>query len=156
MEPKPWTQAEKKEIAQMRKAGKPDSEIIGWMKVGNNRKGICPPIRSKKMATKKKGKISKKKTTPARKATGQRGRAKGTFLGDTITAVPGQDDKFYKNFPRYHAYQLLCKKKKMKTAAFVDAVEKLEGVETRPQALGILTKLIKKGCAETSGVKKAA
>ncbi len=108
------------------------------------------------MATKKKGKTSKKKTTPARKEPGKRGRTKGTFLGDTVTAVTGLDDKFYKNFPRYAAYQLICKKKKMKTSAFVDAIEKLDGVNTRGQALGILTKLVDKECVTVSGVKKEA
>ncbi len=158
MEVKPWTKAERKEIAQLTKAGKSDSEIRGWMKTGNNRKGICPPIRSKKMATKKGSKKKKaaSKKTPARKPAGKRGRAKGTFLGTTVTAVPGKDDSFYKNFPRYEAYQLLCKKKSMKTSAFVDAVEKFKKVTSRAQALGILTKLVDKGCTKTSGEKKAA
>ena len=156
MEVKPWTAKEKKEIAQLTKDGRSDSEIRGWMKTGNNRKGICPPIRSKKMVTKKKGKKKAAKKTPARKPAGKRGRAKGTFLGTTVTAITGKDDEFYKNFPRYEAYQLLCKKKSMKTSAFVDAVEKFKKVTSRGQALGILTKLVDKGCAKTSGEKKAA
>ncbi len=156
MEPEPWTAAEKKEIQKLTKAGKTDSEIRGWMKIGNNRKGTCPPIRSKKMATKKK--TSKKKAaakTPGRKPAGKRGRTKGTFLGTTVTAIKGQEKSFYKGFPRFEAYELLCKKGSMKTSAFVDAVEKFKKVTSRAQALGILTKLIDKGCAKTSGEKKA-
>jgi len=160
VKPKPWTAKEKKEIARLRKKGHDDGYIHGYMKVGNNRKGICPPIRSKKMATKKttskKKGSKKKKTTAGKKPAGTRGRTKGTFLGDTITAVAGKDEKFYKQFPRYAAYQLLCKKKVMKTSTFVDNVERLPDVKNRAQALGILTKLVEKGCAVTSGEKKAA
>jgi hypothetical protein len=104
------------------------------------------------MATAKKTgkKAAKKKVvkkTPAKKAKGKPGRKAGEFkCGDTLTAVQGLDDKFYKKFPRYAAYQLICKKKTMKTVAFVDAVEKMDGVKTRGQALGILTKLLDKNC----------
>jgi len=156
---KPWTSEERKEIAQLRKAGKSDSYIYGFMKTGNKRRGNAPPLRSKKMATKKKGKTKKstKKTTAGRKKSGKSGRKAGGFkIGDTLTAVQDQDDKFYKQFPRYTAYELLCKKKTMKTSAFVDAVEKLPNVNSRNQALGILTKLIEKKCAVASGEKKAA
>ncbi len=116
------------------------------------------------MATRKKGKTSKKKaskkkTTAARKPAGKRGRKAGGFqCGEKLVAVKGMADKFYKNFPRYRAYQLLCKAgaKGMATAAFVDQVEKIDGVKTRGQALGILTKLLDKECAKASGTKKAA
>lgn len=157
----PWTPKEKKEIARLRKAGKDDSYIRGWMKKGRRSNDI-PPItqRSRPMATKKKSKTSKKKaakTTASRKTKGKGGRKPGGFqVGETLTAVSGQDDHFYKQFPRYKAYQLLCKKKTMTTSAFVDQVEKLDGVKTRGQALGILTKLLDKGCAKASGNKKAA
>ena len=169
---KPWSKAELQEIAQLRKKGKSDSEIRGWMKTGNNRKGQCPSLneRSRPMATTKKtgkktqaqrltaGKKNGKKTA-GRKPAAKPGRKAGGFqCGENLVVVTGQDDKFYKKFPRYAAYQLLSKKgaKGMKTSAFVDAVEKLDGVKTRGQALGILTKLLKKGCATASGVKKAA
>ncbi len=166
---KPWTAAETKEIAQLRKKGWEDSRIRGWMKAGNNRKGQCPPLDEKEstMATKKKAKASKKKApakkkvskkkvakkAPAkkagRKAAKKAGRKAGEFkVGATLTAVKGLDDTFYKKFPRYKAYQLLCKKSPMKTEAFVNAVEKLDGVKSRGQALGILTKLLTKGCAK--------
>ena len=151
---KAWTEEELKEIAQLRNSGKSDSEIRGWMKVGNNRKGICPqlPEGNEPMATKKKGKkkvtkkkvtkkkvakkatkkkTTKKKTTPSRKKAARPGRKKGGFIVD--------------RFPRGKAYALLLNKGSMSTDAFVDAVEKIEGVKSRAQALGILTKLIDKG-----------
>jgi hypothetical protein len=43
----------------------------------------------------------------------------------------------------------------MKTADFVDTVEKLDGVKSRGQALGILTKLLSKKAAEASGANKS-
>lgn len=161
---RPWTPAEKKEIAQLRKKGWSESRIFGWMKIGNKRKGHAPPLKEKKMATAKKGgkktakkKAAKKKTTAARKPKQKAGRKSGGFqVGDKLTAVTGLDDKFYQKFPRYKAYQLICKKKSMATSAFVDAVEKLDGVKSRGQALGILTKLLEKGCVKASGAKKAA
>jgi len=157
---KQWTKKEKKEIAHMRKAGHTDQYIAGWMK-GGRKSNEIPPVtqRSKPMATKKtaKKKASKKKTTASRKTKGKGGRKPGGFqVGETLTAISGQDDHFYKQFPRYAAYQLLCKSKKMATATFVDQVEKIKGVKNRGQALGILTKLLDKGCAKASGEKKAA
>ena len=149
----PYTKSEQTEIARLRKDGRDDSYITGWMKKcrGSNQ---VPSItqRSGPMATRKKTgtkkKAGAKKKTPARKAGAKPGRKAGEFkCGDTLTAVQGLDDKFYKKFPRYAAYQLLCKKKSMKTVAFVDAVEKISGVKTRGQALGILTKLLDKKCA---------
>lgn len=164
---KPWTEAELEEIAQMRKAGHDDSYIVGSMKV-SRRSNVIPPVRKrshtvatkKKRVTKKasKKKVSKKKVSKkvSRKKGTRPGRKKGAFkLGDKITAVKGQDEHFYKGFPRYAAYELLCKKGSMQTDKFVDEVEKLEGVKSRTQALGILTKLVDKGCAKMSG-KKAA
>ncbi len=165
---RPWTAAEKKEIAQLRKKGWDESRIRGWMKTGNNRKGICPPLKERKMATAKKGskkaakkskkKTTAKKTTAGRKSKAKPGRKSGGFqCGEKLTAVTGHDDSFYQKFPRYAAYKMICKKKTLATAAFVDAVEKLDGVKTRGQALGILTKLLDKGCIKASGaVKKAA
>lgn len=166
---KPWTVAEKTEIAQLRKKGWDDSRIRGWMKTSNHRKGQCPPLDQKEnaMATRKKAskkkvakkKVSKKKVSKkkvakkvaGRKAAKKPGRKAGEFkVGETLTAVQGLDDTFYKKFPRYKAYQLLCKKKKMKTADFIDEVEKLDGVNSRGQALGILTKLLKKDCAKAA------
>ena len=110
------------------------------------------------MATKKVvKKKAAKKTAPGRKAAKKPGRKSGGFqVGELLTAVKGKDDLFYKKFPRYAAYQLLCKKGKMKTSDFVDAVEKLEGVKSRAQALGILTKLLEKDCAKASGKTKTA
>jgi len=155
---KPWTKEESKEIARLRKAGYDDSYIRGSMKISRCSNNL-PPVaqRSRPMATKKKGKkkvASKKvtKKTASRKKASKPGRKTGGFqCGEKLTAVKGQDDKFYKKFPRYAAYQMLCKKGSMKTSAFVDAVEKLEGVKSRGQALGILTKLLDKGCAKASG-----
>lgn len=163
----PWTTKEKREIAQLRKKGWSESRIRGWMKTGNNRRGIAPPLKERIMATKKAGKKTttkkatdkntKKATKPGRKEAAKPGRKAGDFLvGETLTAVPGKDDLFYKKFPRYKAYELLCKKGPMKTVKFIDAVEKLEGVKSRNQALGILTKLLKKECAKATGQKKAA
>ena len=113
------------------------------------------------MATKKKAskKKASAKKTPARKKAARPGRKKGSYkLGDTITAVKGQDEHFYKGFPRYEAYQLLCNAKNgsMKTDTFLEKVEKLPKVKSRVQALGILTKLIDKGCAKMSGTSKPA
>jgi len=176
MTTKPWSKPELEEIAQLRKIGWENSRITGWMKTASHRKGHCPalPKEGGKMATKKAGKkaaskkVSKKaskkaaskkvsKKAAGKKAAGKAGRKTGGFqCGDTLTAVQGMEDSFYKQFPRFKAYQLICKKKKMKTTAFVDAVEKLEGVKSRGQALGILTKLLDKGCVTASGEKKAA
>lgn len=154
---KPWTTEERKEIARLRKAGHDNSYISGQMKV-TRRSNAIPPVtqRSKPMATKKVGKkkASKKKV---RKPAAKTGRKKGGFqIGDKLTAVKGLDDNFYKNFPRYAAYELICKKGSMATADFVAAVEKLKGVKSRAQALGILTKLVDKGCVKATGTKKAA
>ena len=114
----------------------------------------------KKKSTKKVVKKAAKKKVvkkAGRKAAAKPGRKPGGFqVGDTLTAVKGKDDEFYKKFPRYAAYQLICKKGKMDTAKFVDAVEKINGVKNRNQALGILTKLLEKGCVKASGKKKAA
>ena len=154
---KSWTKTEIKEIARLRKAGKDDSYIVGWMKKGR-KSNSTPPVtqRSKSMTTKKVGK-KKAKTIAGKKPAAKPGRKAGGFqCGEKLTVVKGQEDKFYKKFPRYAAYQLLLKKGSMKTSAFVDAVEKLSDVETRGQALGILTKLLKKGCATASGAKQAA
>ncbi len=157
MATKPWTNSERKEIARLRKLGRDDSYITGWMKKCRRSNNV-PSVRSKPMATRKVGtkkapaKKAAAKKTPARKKGAKPGRAKGAFkIGSKLTAVKGQDDQFYKNFPRYRAYQLLCKKGSMATSAFIDAVEKLDGVKSRGQALGILTKLIDKGCAKASG-----
>jgi len=150
---KPWSKSELKEIARLRKAGYDDSYIRGSMKISRGSNNL-PPVtqRSGPMATKKKGKkkvASKKAKKP--------GRSKGGFqCGEKLTAVKGQDDQFYKKFPRYAAYQLICKKGSMATSAFVDAVEKLSGVKSRGQALGILTKLLDKGCVKASGKTKKA
>jgi hypothetical protein len=166
---RPWTAEEKKVIAQLRKAGKDDSYITGWMKKGRKTNQI-PPVaqRSRPMATKKVGKkkvVKKKaagkkkavKKVAGRKPAKKAGRKTGGFqCGDKLTAVKGKDDEFYKKFPRYAAYQLLCKKGSMPTSNFVAAVEKLDGVKSRNQALGILTKLLDKGCAKASGKTKAA
>ena len=149
----PYTKSEREEILRLHKLGHDDSYIIGWMKKSRSSNQVPPIIWSNgKMATKKKTgkKVAKKaaKKKVVKKAKGTPGRKAGEFkCGDTLTAVPGLDDKFYQKFPRYAAYQMLCKKKTMKTVAFIDAVEKLEGVKTRGQALGILTKLLNKGCA---------
>jgi hypothetical protein len=151
----PWTKAEKKLIADFRKEGRDDSYICGSMKLHRASNQI-PQLPSKEMpmATKKK---AVKKAAPRKESTKRPGRKKGDFkLGDTITAVKGLDDNFYKQFPRYKAYELLCKKGKMKTDTFISNVEKLEGVKNRNQALGILTKLVDKGCATMSGVPKKA
>ena len=178
----PWTQKELDEIARLRKAGHDESYIRGCMKVSRHSNNI-PPVaqRSKPMATKKKAgskkkvskkkvskkaakktskkKVSKKKVTKkaGRKAGVKAGRKQGGFtVGEKLTAVKGKDDEFYKKFPRYKAYQLLCAKGSMATADFVNAVEKLDGVRSRQQALGILTKLLEKDCARASGAKKVA
>lgn len=163
---KPWTKAELEEIARLRKEGKSDSEIRGWMKSGNNRGGYCPPLdkRSRPMATGKKAgkKKGKKAAKTAKKKAGRKtgkkpGRKPGGFqVGETLTAVKGKDDSFYQKFPRYAAYKMLCKKGSMATSAFVDAVEKMKDVKSRAQALGILTKLLDKGCAKASGATKKA
>ena len=160
---KPWSKSELKEIARLRKAGYDDSYIRGSMKISRGSNNL-PPVtqRSGPMATKKKGKkkvASKKvtKKTPGKKPAKKPGRSKGGFqCGEKLTAVKGQDDQFYKKFPRYAAYQLICKKGSMATSAFVDAVEKLSGVKSRGQALGILTKLLDKGCVKASGKTKKA
>ena len=109
------------------------------------------------MATKKKGKKKVIKKTPGKKPAAKPGRKTGGFqCGEKLTAVKGQDDQFYKKFPRYAAYQLICKKGSMATSDFVDTVEKLDGVKTRGQALGILTKLLDKDCVKASGKSKKA
>jgi len=63
-----------------------------------------------------------------------------------IKAVAGQEEHFYKGFPRRLAYELLCKasKRTLKVSTFLDKIEKLEGVKTRKQARGIVTKMVNK------------
>jgi hypothetical protein len=113
---------------------------------------------AKKAKAEKAPKVAKApKVVAARKPKGVPGRKAGSFLvGETLVAVPGKEAEFYTGFPRGVAYGLLCKKKKMKTADFVNEVEKLDGVKSRGQALGILTKLLKKGAATSSDTEKAA
>ncbi len=67
-----------------------------------------------------------------------------------IKAVAGQEEHFYKGFPRRLAYELLCKAKArtMIVSTFLDKVEKLDGVKTRKQARGIVTKMINKPGAD--------
>ena len=106
-------------------------------------------VAKKKTPVKKTAKKVAKKKVVKKKAAAP-GRAKGSFkIGDNITVVKGMEDTFYKKFPRYAAYMLLLKAGTMKTATFVDKIERLEGVHSRQQALGILTKLISKGCAKS-------
>ena len=165
----PWTEKELEEIARLRNEGRNDSYIRGQMKIvrGDNNvptviekespmgtKKASKKVKSKKATSKKAtSKVVKKPTRKKAKKSG--GRQKGGFqVGENLTAVQGKDDSFYKQFPRYAAYQLICKKKQMKTADFVDAVEKLDGVKSRAQALGILTKLLEKECVKASGATK--
>ncbi len=63
-----------------------------------------------------------------------------------IRALPGQENHFYKGFPRWSAFELLLKapKKTMKVATFLAKVEKLESVKSAKQAKGILQKIVKK------------
>lgn len=160
----PWNEKELEEIARLRKAGHDDSYIRGQMKV--LRKSNNVPIvseRNEPMATKRKAKkkASKKKVTAKKKAaskkatrkkSGTPGRKKGTFLiGSKITAVKNMDEYFYKGYPRFKAYELLVKQGPMEIDTFVDKVEKIDGVKTRAQALGIMTKLVEKECARVSG-----
>lgn len=163
----PWTKKERDEIAQMVKDGRDDSYIRGSMKLSRRSNQIPPlphearsntPMATKKKASKKK--VTKKKVakkSPARKTKARPGRKKGSYkLGDKIAPVKGLEDNFYKGFPRFLAYEMLVKKGEMKTDTFLANVEKLDGVKSRTQALGILQKLVDKGAAKMSGAKKAS
>jgi hypothetical protein len=67
-------------------------------------------------------------------------------LTRVIKGVPGQDEHFYKKFPRYAAYQMLLKAKgrQMKVGTFLTKIEKLDDVQNRKQAMGIVQKLVDK------------
>ena len=96
-----------------------------------------------KKAAAKKAPASAKKVSAKTKAV-----AKKAKLDETrkIQAAAGMDEHFYKKFPRYAAYQLLLKAKNrtMVVKAFLDKIEKLDGVKTRKQAQGIVQKLVDK------------
>ena len=93
------------------------------------------------MATSKKTASTKRAPKAAKKVASTKSAAAKKIIG-----VPGQDEHFYKGFPRFHAYQLLLKapKRTMLVTNFIAKVEKLEGVNTRAQANGILQKLVDK------------
>ena len=86
---------------------------------------------------------SKAKTTP--KATGKAKKAAAPST-QKIRAMKGQENHFYKTFPRYAAFELLlaAKKQTMLVSTFLDKVEALDNVKSRKQAKGIVQKLVKK------------
>ena len=103
------------------------------------------------MATSKTSKSTKRpsKTVSAKVAKPSAKKAKASAKVDpskSIKGFPGQDEHFYKKFPRYAAYTILCSapKRTMKVKAFLDKLEKLDGVANRKQAMGIVQKLVDK------------
>jgi len=103
------------------------------------------------MATNKARKTSAKTTKTAKAKAKAKVKApvqKKAKLDETrkIKAVAGQENHFYKGFPRRLAYELLCKARArtMIVSTFLDKIEKLEGVKTRKQARGIVAKMINK------------
>jgi len=84
---------------------------------------------------------NKAKTTPKAK-----GKAKATKSTQKIRALKGQENHFYKGFPRWAAFELLlaAKKQTMLVSTFLDKVEALDNVKSRKQAKGIVQKLVKK------------
>ena len=100
------------------------------------------------MATRKNSKTAPAKKAAAKKAAAKKAAAKRSVLDTTrkIKAVPGQDEHFYKSFPRYAAYQLLLKAPKhtLVVKTFLDKIEKLPKVRDRKQAVGIVQKLVDK------------
>jgi len=95
----------------------------------------------KRTATNKPRKAAAKSTKAAAKNAATKSAKNGS-----VQAVKGQDEYFYKGFPRYAAYTLLLKapKQTMTVANFIAKVEKLKGIETKAQANGILQKLVDK------------
>ena len=99
------------------------------------------------MATRKKTSTKKTSTkkAPAKKVAKK---AAKKALDETrkIKAVAGQESHFYKGFPRGLAYALLLKapKRTMVVANFISKIEKLDGVKSRKQARGIVSKMIDK------------
>lgn len=91
------------------------------------------------------------KTTRKAKAstTSKAAKAKTTKKLDetrSIKAVPGNESHFYKGFPRGLAYAVLLKARNrtLKVSTFLDKIEKLDGVKSRKQARGIVTKMVDK------------
>ena len=110
-------------------------------------------VAKKKTTTTKRKKVAKKKVVRKKAAPG---RAKNSFLvGDFIKPVTIDEKHFYTKFPRYKAYKMLQKAGELPVKEFISRVEKMSGVNSRSQALGIMIKLIEKGAASTRFEKKA-
>jgi hypothetical protein len=98
--------------------------------------------RSPKQSAKKgSAKVTKQS---AKKASAKK--ASSLDLTRKIKAVAGQDEHFYKTFPRYAAYCLLVKspKRTMTVGTFLKKIEALPKVANRKQAMGIVQKLVDK------------
>ncbi len=103
------------------------------------------------MATRKSVKIVKKAPVMgnAKAATAKKANAAKKSAIDPnrkIKGYKGMDEFFYPSFPRFAAYELLCKapKQTMTVKNFLAKVRALKGVETPAQANGILQKLVDK------------
>ena len=100
---------------------------------------------SKKASSKKAPRKASAKKAAA-KTSAKKESATRIDVNRIIKGVPGQDEHFYKKFPRYAAYQTLINapKRQMKVGTFLEKIEKLEGVKNRKQAVGIVQKLVDK------------
>ena len=98
-------------------------------------------------ATESKATESAKKTTVRKSAKiVKKAAKKGLDETRKIKAIAGNENHFYKGFPRGLAYALLLKapKKTLLVSTFLAKVEKLAGVKSKKQARGIVTKMINK------------
>ena len=75
-------------------------------------------------------------------------KAKRKSLDETrsIKATAGNENHFYKGFPRALAYAILVKAKNrtLKVSTFLDKIEKLKDVKNRNAAKGIVAKILNK------------
>ena len=68
----------------------------------------------------------------------------------SIKGTPGNEERFYKGFPRALAYAILLRAKgrTLKVSTFLDKIEKLKGVKNRNAARGIVAKIVNKPGAD--------
>jgi len=113
-------------------------------KNASSKKRAATNSKPRKAAAKSANTSAKKAAAKTKTASAKKASTKSA--NGSIQAVKGQDEYFYKGFPRYAAYQLLLKapKQTMTVANFIAKVEKLKNVETKAQANGILQKLVDK------------
>ena len=87
---------------------------------------------------------TRKSSAKTVKSSAKNGAAK--FEGRKVKANAGQENHFYKTFPRFSAFELLLKapKRTLKVSTWLDKIESLDNVRDRKQARGIVAKIVNK------------